>query len=57
MKDKEDHSRGSKKDELTHAYNSYANYAFQNDETCHPRYKNSADSVPCTRTNVPFASK
>ena len=36
MKDKADNSRGRKKDELTQAYKSYADYTFPNDETCHP---------------------
>ena len=32
-----DNSRGRKKVELTEAYKSYANYAFPNNETRHPR--------------------
>ena len=51
MKDKADNSRESKKDELTQYYKSYADYAFPNDETCHPRCKNAADSVLCSPTN------
>ena len=51
MKNKADHSRGRKKDELTQAYKSYADYNFQNDETCHPRCKNVSDSVFCSPTN------
>ena len=51
MKDKSDHSRGRKKEELTQAYKSYADYAFPNNETCHPRCKNSAGSVLFTPTN------
>ena len=51
MKDKADNSRGSKKDELTQAYKSYADYAFPNNETCHPRCKNAADSILFTPTN------
>ena len=51
MKDKADNSRGKKKDELTQAYKSYADYAFPNNETCHPRCENAADYVPCTPTN------
>ena len=45
MKNKADNSRRRGKYELTQAYKSYADYAFPNNETCHPRYKNSADSV------------
>ena len=30
---------------------SYSDYAFPNDETCHPRCENAADSVLCTLTN------
>ena len=51
MKDKADNSRGRKKYELTQAYKSYADYAFTNNETRYPRYKNSTDSVICTPTN------
>ena len=51
MKDKADNSRGRKKDELTQAYKSYADYAFPNYETCHPCCKNAADSFLCTQTN------
>ena len=40
-----------KKDELTHAYKSCADYAFPNDETCHICYENAADSVLCIPTN------
>ena len=40
MKDKADNSCGRKKDEWTQTYKSYANYAFPNNETCHPRYEN-----------------
>ena len=39
------------KDELTENYKSYADYAFSNDETCHPRCKNAAYSVLCTPSN------
>ena len=51
MKDKADNSRGRKKCDLTQAYKSYADYAFPNDETHHPRFKNVVDSILCTRTN------
>ena len=51
MEYKVDNSRGSKKYELTQAYKSYADYAFPNDETRHPRYENAADYVPCSPTN------
>ena len=51
MKDKADHSRGSKRDELTQSYKSYANYAFPNDETRHSSCENVADYVLCTPTN------
>ena len=40
-----------KKNELTKAYKSYAEYAFPNNETCRPRYKNAADYVICTPTD------
>ena len=40
-----------KKGELTQAYKSYADCAFPNKETPHPRCENAADSVPCTPTN------
>ena len=43
--------RGREKDELTKAYKSYADYAFPNNETRHPSFKNAADSVICTPTN------
>ena len=51
MKDKADHSRGRKKDEVNQAYKSYAEYAFPNYETFHPCCNNAADSVLCTLTN------
>ena len=51
MKDKADHSRGRGKDELSQAYKSYADYAFLNNETCHPRCKNASDYVLCIPTN------
>ena len=51
MKDKADNSRGRGKDELTQAYKSYADYAFPDKQTLHPRCKNAADSVLCTPTN------
>ena len=51
MKDKADNSRGREKYELTQAYKSYAEYAFPNDKTRHPRCENSADSVICSPTN------
>ena len=37
MKDKANNSRGRNKYELTPAYKSYADYAFPNNETNHPR--------------------
>ena len=36
MKDKADDLRGREKYELTQAYKSYDDYAFPNNETCHP---------------------
>ena len=51
MKDEGDNSCGRKKDELPKAYKSYDDYAFPNDETCHPRCKNAAYSVLFTSTN------
>ena len=51
MKDKADNSRGRGKYELTHAYKSYAEYAFPNNETCHPRSENAEDYVLCTPSN------
>ena len=36
---------------LSQAYKSYSDYAFPNNETCHPCCKNSADYVLCTPTN------
>ena len=50
-KDKADNSRGRKKEELTQAYKSYADYKFPNNETCHPRFRNAAYSVLFTPTN------
>ena len=54
MKDKADNSCGGVKDELTQAYKSYADYAFPNDETCHPQCENAADSILCKPTNDEF---
>ena len=51
MKDKAEFSRGRNKNELNQAYKSYADYAFPNDETCHPRCENAGDSVLCSPTN------
>ena len=51
MKDKAYNSRGRKKDEITQALKTYADYAFPKDETHCPRCKNAADSVLCSRTN------
>ena len=51
MKDKADNSRGRWKDKLTQAYKSYADYAFTNNETCHPHCENAADSVLFALTN------
>ena len=50
-KEKAENSRGRGKDELTQAYKSYADYAFPEKKTCHPRYENASDSVLCTPTN------
>ena len=36
---------------LTQAYKSYADYAFTEKQTRHPRCKNAADYVLCTPTN------
>ena len=54
MKEKAQNSRGRGKDELTQAYKSYADYAFPEKQTRHPRCKNAADSVLCTPTNDEF---
>ena len=54
MKDKADNSCGRKKYELSQAYKSYADYAFPNNETRHPRCDNAADSVLCILTNDEF---
>ena len=51
MKDKAENSRGRGKDELTQAYKSYADYAFPERQTRHPRCENATDSVLCTPTN------
>ena len=51
MKDKAENSLGRGKDELNQAYKSYADYAFPEKQTRHPRCKNAADSVLCTPTN------
>ena len=51
MKDKAENAHGKGKNELTQAYKSYADYAFPEKQTCHPRFKNAADSVLCTATN------
>ena len=51
MKDKSDNSRGRGKDELTQAYKLYAEYAFPEIETRHPRCENALESVLCTPTN------
>ena len=51
MKDKAYNSRGRKKYELTQSYKLYAEYAFPNNETRHPRCKNTVDSVLCTPAN------
>ena len=51
MKDKADNSRGREKYELTQAYKSYSDYAFPNNETCHPRCENASDYVLCTPNN------
>ena len=48
MKDKADNSRGREKYELTQAYKLYADYAFPNNETRHPRFENAAYYVLCT---------
>ena len=51
MKDKAENSRGRGIDELNQAYKSYADYAFPEKQTRHPRCENAADSVICTPTN------
>ena len=51
MKDKAYNSRGRRKYEFTQDYKSYADYAFPNNETHHPRYENTSHSVLCTPTN------
>ena len=47
MKFTADKSRGRKKDELTQAYKSYADYPFPNNETCNPHFENVANYVLC----------
>ena len=54
MKDIADDSHGRKKDELNRAYKSCADYAFPNDETRHPRCKNTEDYILCKPTNDEF---
>ena len=51
MEDKADNSRGRKKYELTQSYQSYDDYAFPNNGTCHQGCENAADSILCTPTN------
>ena len=51
MKGKPENSRGRGKDELTQAYKSYADYAFPEKQTRHPRCEKASDSVLCTPTN------
>ena len=51
MKYKVENSRGRGKGELTQAYKSYADYAFPEKETRHPRCENAADSVICKPIN------
>ena len=51
MNEKAENSRGRGKDELTQDYKSYAEYAFPDKQTCHPRCENAADYVLCTPTN------
>ena len=51
MKDKTENSRGRGKYGLTQSYKSYADYAFPEKETRHPRCENAEDSVICTPTN------
>ena len=51
MNDKSDNSRGREKDESTQSYKSYADYAFPNDKTFHPRCENAADYILCTMNN------
>ena len=51
MKEKAENPLGRGKDELTQAYKSYADHAFPEKQTRHPRCKNAADTVICTPTN------
>ena len=51
MEEKADNSRGRGKYELTQALKSYADYAFPEKQTRHPRCKNAEDFVLCTPTN------
>ena len=51
MKDKADNSCGSKKDELTQFYKSYADYSFPDDDTRHLHCENAVEYVICSRTN------
>ena len=54
MKDKAENSRGRGKDELTQSYKPYADYAFPEKQTRHPRCENAANSVICTPPNDEF---
>ena len=51
MKGKSENSLGRGKDELTRAYKSYADYAFPEKQTRHPRCENASDYVLCTPPN------
>ena len=51
MDEKANNSSGRGKDEINQGYKSYADYAFPENQTRHPRCENAADSVLCTPTN------
>ena len=57
IKDKSDNSRGRGKYTLAQAYKSYADYAFSNNYTCHPRCESEADSLLCKPTNDEYQLK
>ena len=48
IKDKAKNSPGRGKHELSKSFKSYDDYTILNDETCHPRCENAADSVLCS---------
>ena len=57
MKQKAENSLGGGKDELTQAYQLYADYAFPENKTRNPRCKYAADSVLCTAISLETRSE